>query len=233
MATQAEAAAHGALVDDVATLAVAQLVTEWADLPTDAPATLGKPLGDLLTTLVGDFSLMTATLGAEWYEQLRDDAGIGGSYTAVLADVVPDEQIRSSASWAASGAFIDEQKALRDAAAVLDRLVADRDRASIEVNVARDPAAPRYARYASANACAFCAMNALRGPVYRSEESAAGKYHAHCRCVAVPVWRPGDYTEAPYVADWREAYHSATDTLGGAHDTKAILAHMRQTAGLR
>lgn len=233
MATLTEAEAHRAAVEDIATLAVAELVREWPGLPIDDPIALAGPLRDLTRDLVDDFSAMTATIGADWYEELRNDAEIPGSFTASLAPPAPDEQIAASTAWAARGAFVDSSKALGDATAFLDRMIADRDRVTIEINVERDPAAPRYARYASANACAFCAMNALRGPVYRSENSAAGKYHQHCRCVAVPVWNRDAYAEAPYVAAWRHAYYDATATLGGANDSKAVLALMRKTAGLR
>lgn len=228
MATLTEAQQHRSAVDDIATLAVAELVASWASLPAD-PEELRGELADLLAELVADFSQMTAALAADFYEDLRAQS-IPGFFTALPASPVPEEQIRSSAEWAASGAYLDVDKALRDAATVADRLVAQANRNTIDLNVGRDPAEPRYARYASANACAFCALNALRGPVYRSEDAAAGKYHDHCRCIAVPSWSRDDYEEAPYVADWREAFHSAT--ASGARDTKAVLAHMRANAGL-
>ena len=125
-----------------------------------------------------------------------------------------------------------DRKALKDASAFLGRMVADQDRAAIAYNVGRDPSSPRFARHASANACAFCAMNAIRGPIYRSEDAAAKRYHDHCHCIAVPSWG-NDYAEAPYVASWRDAYYDATAALGGAHNPKAVLAHMRANAGLR
>lgn len=232
MATLDEAEAHRSLVDDVVTLAVAQLVAEWPSLPED-PLKLRGQLGDLLVALVTDFGDMAAAVGADFYESQRMAAGAPGRFVAVQAPTAPVDQVTASAEWAASGAWADRRKALGDAASVADRLIAEADRATIALNVDEDPAAPRYARYASANACAFCAMNALRGPVYRGEDTAGDKYHAHCRCIAVPVWNVDDYQEAPYVADWREAYHSATETLGGANDLKAILALMRQSTGLR
>lgn len=234
MPTQAEAAAHRAAVADIATLALAELVTEWDGLPLDDPARLAGALSGLLEELIHDFGPMVGAIAADWYEELRTiEAELNATYLAILADLPELAQIQDTAAWASSAAYVDTEKALHDSGAALDRLLVNVDRDTIAVNVERDPARPRYARYASANACAFCAMNALRGPVYRSEEAAAGKYHRDCRCVAVPVWTPDGYQEAPYVADWREAYHAATSELGGARDMKAILAHMRQGAGLR
>lgn len=231
MATLAEVEQHRTAVESVSTLAVAELASQWADLP-DTPLALAGPLAELLVELYGDFSPLAATIAADFYEDLRDQASVPGSYTAVLAPEASVDQIQASASWASSGAWLDDQKALRDAAGSLDRAITTRDRETISLNVGRDPAAPRYARHASANACAFCAMNAARGPVFRSSDAAATKYHDFCACTAVPAWRPSDYQEAPYVADWRQAYYDATQSVGTA-STKAVLAHMRANAGLR
>lgn len=231
MATPAEVAQHRSAVNDIATLAVAQLVAEFDALPGDNPTALAGPLTELIDALAADFTRMSALIAADFYEDLRAESGLTDRYTATLADPPAIEDVRDFSNWAASAAYVDEEKALRDAATVLDRFVMDADRGTIDLNIDRDPAAPRFARYASADACAFCAMNAMRGPAYRSEDTAGGKYHNHCRCLAVPVWSPRDYQEAPYVADWREAYYSARDA--GNSDTRTILAHMRSEAGFR
>lgn len=233
MATLAEAQAHRAVVEDVVAIAVAELIAEWPDLPIEDVLALRGPLAELLTELVHDFGPMAASLGADWYDDLRAAADVPGSFEATLPSLLPDDRIESSAQWAAAAAWTDADKALRDASAVLDRALADQDRSAVEHNIGRDPAAPRYARYASANACAFCALNATRGAVFRSEDTAATKYHDHCRCVAVPVWSPSDYEEAPYVAGWRDAYYDATKAAGRGADASTILAHMREGAGLR
>lgn len=232
MATQAQAEDHRTAVENVVTLAVADLVAEWATLPED-PQELAGDLAAVMTDLIGDYSSLVADLAVDWYDDLRIDADVPGSFVATPAPMAPLEQIERSASWAARGAYVDLDKALSDSAAALDRLVADRDRASIAMNIDLDPAEPRWGRYASAGACAFCALYATRGPAFRSEETAARRYHERCRCIAVPSWSPSDFEEAPYVADWREAYYAAAKDLGRGADFKAILAHMRANSGLR
>ena len=232
MPTLAEAQAHRAASEDVATLALAELVGTWDSLPLDDPKRLAERLASVLGELVHDFGPMIGAVAADWYEELRQvEVEIQSAYTALLGDLPGDEVLIDTAGWASSAAYIDTDKALRDAGTALDRLLLNVDRQTIETNVRRDPAAPRFARYASASACAFCAMNAQRGPVYRSEVAAAGKYHRGCRCIAVPVWDVKGYDEAPYVAGWRDAYHAARDA--GASDMTSILAHMRANAGLR
>lgn len=232
MATLAEAEAHRAAIADVETLAIAALVDGWAAVPLEADA--GAPVvRDLLGDLTATYQPIGASLGADWYEDLRDQAGVPGTYTATLPPAVPTEAVSATASWAAAGLKADSAKALADASAALQRWVAIGDREAISLNAERDPQTARWARYASSNACAFCALMATRGPVYRSQATAEDRYHSHCRCIAVPVWNRDDYEEAPYVGQWRDAYYDATDRLDSASDTKAILADMRRNAGLR
>ncbi|WP_292605959.1 hypothetical protein [Nocardioides sp. REDSEA-S30_B4] len=233
MATQAEAIAHREALADVITLAIAELVTEWPSLPLDSPEAARVALAGLLGDLLDAFHPVAGGLGADWYDDLRLAANVPGSFTAPLPDLPPVQQIEKTASWAASGLYVDVDKALADSAAAVERLLALADREAIETAADRDPQPARWARYASPNACAFCALNATRGPVFRSEDTAASKYHNHCRCIAVPVWSMSDYDEAPFVADWRETYYAARDAAGPGADAKAILAQMRRLGGLR
>lgn len=233
MATRAEADAHRADLIDLTTLAIAQLVAEFPSLPLDAPEQARDALADLMLELLDGFHPAAGSLGADWYDDLRIAANVPGSFTAPLPDLPEVEQIRNTASWAASALYVDAEKALADSAAAVERLLALADREAIEAAADRDPTPTRWARYASPNACAFCALNATRGPVFRSEDTAASKYHNHCRCIAVPVWSTADYDEAPFVAEWREAYLNAVEALGRKRPAKEYLAHMRANAGLR
>lgn len=61
-------------------------------------------------------------------------------------------------------------------------------RATIIESVRVDSTAIGWARSTSGSACAFCAMLASRGPVYKAD---AADFHAHdhCSCAAVPIYR--------------------------------------------
>jgi hypothetical protein len=76
----------------------------------------------------------------------------------------------------------------RSAAAAM-RHTLDGGRATIIDTVAADRQALGWARVASANSCAFCAMTASRGPDYGSESSASFEAHDGCQCGAEPVYR--------------------------------------------
>ncbi|MET8648418.1 hypothetical protein [Nocardia aurea] len=111
-----------------------------------------------------------------------------------------------------------------------------------------------WARWARADACAFCRMLATRGPEYLSMESArrvvgrrgrssGGRpgpllnrtrgsraigelYHDLCSCLPVAV-RPGDKYEPPeYVDDWMTQYQEAAAHSNGS--PKQILSEMRK-----
>lgn len=238
MATQAEAAEHRTAVDDIATLAVAELVTQWATLDLEAPERMRDVFTDLLADLVETYAAAAGAFGADWYEALRADSGVTGAFTAELPDLPDLEQLRGSASYAASGLYVDTEKALGDMAAIAQRLVADADRAAIAVNVDADEADPRWARVAQPGACAFCALLASRGPDYRTKDTAtrtlsADRYHEHCGCVAMPVWNAEQFELPAYATPWVDAYDAARDALGPGADLSAVLSKMRETAGLR
>lgn len=111
-----------------------------------------------------------------------------------------------------------------------------------------------WARWARADACAFCRMLATRGPEYLSMESArrvVGRrgrsrpgqpgpllgrirgtraigelYHDECHCLPVAV-RPGDTYEPPeYVDDWMAQYQEAAAMTDGS--PKRVLSKMRE-----
>lgn len=233
MPTLADLDAHRRALGDVTTLAIAELVRFWRGRP-EAPDLTAGLARQAMTELVSGYGLAAGALGADFYDNLRAEAAIGGTFAARVA--VPDpEAVQNITGWALAPLFApekpDDEAALSRLSGGLQLLVADADRQTVITNTRTDPADVRYARHASANACAFCAMTATRGAVYRSEESAGDKYHRSCHCIAVPVWPGQEVPEAPYVSKWRESYYAATEKLGGASDTKAILALMRDDLG--
>lgn len=237
MVTQAEVAEHRALVDDVVTLAVAELVSEWPGLPLNSPERVRDLLAELMDDLTQRFAATSAVLGAEWFDDLRVAEGAPGFFDGVLPDLPDLEALKDPASYAASALYVDQDKALRDAAAAIQRIVADADRSAIEASVNADPARPYWARSAQSDACAFCALLATRGPAYRSEETAGGdeanRYHVHCSCVAVPVWDRGAFEVPDYVGDWLGVYTEARSKAGPGAPLTDLLAQMRLVGDLR
>lgn len=251
MATLADVATYQSSIRDLATLTIADLVAFWRTLDTEDAARSAEAIREFLPELLDSYVPLAAEAGAAFYDTERASAGAGGSFIASPVVAVDGDRVQETIGWGIAPLFRrsqgtnlrtgdlvtmdipapDPDLALSRLSGATQREVAGGARVTVEDNVEKDPAKPRFARHASSNACAFCALLASRGPVYRSAQAAGDghKYHDHCHCVAVPVW--GDkYEAAPYVAQWESAYKQAYKATGKA-DTTAILAHMRQTLG--
>lgn len=100
-------------------------------------------------------------------------------------------------------------------AAAAMRLSLDAGRGTVLRSIRADDEALGYARAASGNACAFCAMLASRGPVY-GEESVDFAAHDHCSCGFEPVYRddsPWPAGSERYRDMWQESKAADGDTL--------------------
>lgn len=236
MATRADVAAYRQTQTDLVTLALADLTTWWgqaAGLLVDALVAALVPFTADLTATYGDVAALAA---ADWYDELREQAGAPGRYRSRMADPAPVDQAEAVARWAVGPLFgpePDRAAALEHLAGGVQRLVLQPARDTIATSTARDPANARWARVPSrADTCAFCRLMASRGAVYLSEESAGGSpmttYHTECGCVPTPLW-PGE--QEPYDVDALvEQYNAARAKAGG--NPSAILAQMRRDLGI-
>lgn len=141
------------------------------------PAKLAKLLAELLPEVTDPFGSAAASLAADFYEELRIASAATAPMQTTLAAPAAQGQVDAMARWSVGPLFGADPApglVLARLTGSLSRLVADQHRKTVEANIDADPEAPSYARHASANACAFCAMLATRGPVYRTAASAGG-----------------------------------------------------------
>jgi len=90
------------------------------------------------------------------------------------------------------------------------RLILAGARDSIDETVHRSKTIVGWQRITSGSPCAFCAMLASRGAVYKSEDSAgSGGFHDHDSCSVEPVYSR-DNTPSPFHAEWQQAKQLAT-----------------------
>lgn len=219
---------------DLVTLTIAELVAWWRSLDLADVVGVAGDTRDFLPALMDGYSPLASDVAAAFYDDARIEADARGAFVAVPARRPSGDLIQATTSWAVAPLFreqSDPELALSRLSGGSQKIVADVARDTVVDSVEQDPAKPTFARHASANACAFCRLVASRGAVYRSARSAGDghKYHDHCHCVVVPVW-DGRYEQPPYVGGWESAYKAALKAVGGS-DTKAILAHMRQSLG--
>ena len=202
---------------------------------------------DAYPTLITPYLAAAGDLTAQWYdEQPTTTRG----FRVAPAALAPAEQLAVSGRWALTQS--NPVAALQGSST---RAVFNSSRRTVLDNVGRESGA-RWARHASANACAFCRMLATRtgtgkGSLYtsktaavrtgttkrkRGKRAAGEKYHDHCHCVAVPV-RPGDsYEPPPYVQQWTADYRAAVRGASkdgevgprGAIDTAAVVRRMEE-----
>lgn len=162
---------------------------------------------------------VSAALAMNYYDLFRVAEGVPGAYSAVLADVMPAEQLTTSLL--VTGPYIAKgliaAKDVDVAAKTLTSLLGSSTRLgmlggrnTILENGSRDKRLLGYQRACySPRPCHFCRMLRSRGPVYLSEQSgtfkhSGEKYHDHCHCIAEPV------------------YSDATEWIKGAREDRAL-----------
>jgi len=196
-------------------------------------------IAEAFPELLDPFIALSADLAATWFEQSEP----ASRYIAVTAPPPPTERFHESALWALRGLGTEGLDRLQG---VAQRAIFDGARDTTLINVERTNS--RWARYASANACAFCQLLSTRTKnLYSSEEAATrvvgrrgsrkvgDKYHDHCHCVAVEVREGQTYELPPHAEQFEETYKSALDAIpDGTEDyAQALLSQWRQISGAR
>jgi hypothetical protein len=206
------------ILADLGTVTVQQVVTlfrKYSDAA-DFPSLLKQALPEIVTP----HAQAAAEITAQWYDELNP---VSTFEATPVIDLAP-ERVGKSVDWAlyAPG----QATPLDRVAGSSKRMVSDASRDTVIANAADEGV--KWARYASANACAFCRLLATRGAVY-TEKGAAFKAHDHDRCLAVPE-RGGIYSPPDYVTQWEKDYRDARKDVrksGQPMSTKNILASMR------
>ena len=214
----------GSLTRDLATL--------WRIIRLGAFATTVPRWMDGVQAAVDNRAAMAGALAVGFYRTERGLAGALGEYEPLVPGV-PPEKIVASLKWATKDLWIPEREdppklatrlktAEVKAAGVAQKAVADISRDVIRDAVLLDQEARGWARFANAKSCHFCALMAIRGPVYESEDTAgrdansrfAGgglyKFHDHCDCTVAPVFSGQDWEPPNYVRGWEALYREST-----------------------
>lgn len=187
---------HRSDLDELTRLAKRDLAVLWRHVTSNLIAL--ELLNDVLPGLVALYGSAAATLAADWYDDLREEAEVSGRFAAVVAELPGATRTESLAGWV-SGMFDEAGAAVSLTAAQggLQRIVADADRQTITQSAVADPGAHGWQRSA-AGGCGFCRMLESRGAVYSRATVDFGS-HDHCRCLAVPAWGGQAVPVKPYV----------------------------------
>lgn len=187
MPLSATARRHRADLAELARLAENDLSILFRGIP--EPKRVQEALRDMLPQLVALYGSAAASLGADWYDDLRDRAEVRGRFQAIVADLPDIGRTDSLAGWAVGplyGTDPDPTTAFSKASGGLQRIIFDADRHTVMRSSIQDPRARGWQREGNGE-CQFCQMLIGRGAVY-SEDSVDFDSHDRCRCVGVPAF---------------------------------------------
>lgn len=161
LVVQAEALQQ--IISDLTAVTVQQVVALFTQFDS-GQLEFATVLRQVFPAIISQNGQAAAAIAARWYEELNPDS----DYEAASVLDVPARQLDKTINWAlyAPG----KAEPVDRLAGSAKRLVANAARDTITDNANIEGV--RWARYASANACAFCRLLATRGPVYHSERSA-------------------------------------------------------------
>lgn len=166
----------------------------WRSLTGRPPRDFRDGLFVAVPPLAEEFGSAAATLGTDWYDEMRELAAVEGRFRGVPAELPTEGRIDSLLGWGTQPLFPDDPQTVPDfgtsealVAGGFQRYVADMDRDSVQASLAADPQALGWARQTTGESCEFCVMLAGRGAVYSAETADFGS-HDNCDCVCVPVF---------------------------------------------
>lgn len=156
----------------------------------------------------------TASLAADWYDELRGASGASGRFRALTADSVPADAVAANVRYMAGSLWTPDPAAmLGPLLTATDKYVKQPGRDTMAKNAKREGV--RFARVPTGRTtCAFCLMMASRDAVYASERSAGHKksgneFHGHCDCEVVRISKPSDYPSDYLPDDYYAMYQAA------------------------
>lgn len=194
--------AHRRDLDQLLRLALTDLGLVWQQV--DGADAAREALMDLLPQLAQLYGSAAATLGADWYDEMRDAAEAPGRFRALPADLPDRGRTDALARWGIDPLFQAEpdfSAAARRVAGGFQRLVADADRDTVIGSLAADRLGQGWSRQTTGKSCDFCQLIAGRGAVY-SAKTADFSSHDDCDCLAVPQFGAGHDVQ-PYVPSQR------------------------------
>lgn len=178
---------------------------------------------EAVRALVAEYGSASATAAADFYEAERVAAAVTGRFTVPLLEPPSDGKVDNSLRWATKDlwprepddpATTEAQKqpidvrldaAEKKAEAVVQKLVTDQGRGTVQGAVQQDRMAVGYARAAALGACAFCRLLASRGMVFK-QDTAGFRAHDGCNCGVIPVFRGQRFELSPHAKEWDRLY---------------------------
>jgi hypothetical protein len=162
-------------LESLSTAALADLRSLLSSLEGISPDRTRAVLFEAFPEVFNPYAAASSDVSASFYEEVRDLAGVKGSFSAETLDTVEADR------WGALVGAGTQPRMLEQGASnlmftflsggltsILSTMAAD----TIYGNAQKDPVTARFQRVPKAGCCGFCGMLASRGADYDSEESA-------------------------------------------------------------
>ena len=149
--------------------------------------------------LVRGYHLISAQTAGNYFQSYRIAEGAKGTALTKLADPVDEEKVRAALFATGQIAVKDSleagnapqrvrEVALTRTSGAVSTQILNGGRETLLHSVQGDKSALGWARVTDSDPCAFCALLAGRGPVYKSDAAAKFQAHGECACTAEPVY---------------------------------------------
>lgn len=144
---------------------------------------------DTLPRMMAIYGSAAATLGADWYDDLRAERGVGGRFQAIAAELPDKGRTDALARWSVGPLFTaspDKTLALSKLSGGFERIIYNADRDTVIGSSIQDRGARGWQREGVGD-CDLCSLLIARGAVY-TEATADFETHDRCRCIGVPAF---------------------------------------------
>lgn len=211
---------------------VGQVAAAWRAFSLDDIDRTWPAVEELLLAIITVRGRDSAGLAAGYFQGYRLLEGAGGAADTKLAAIPTLDDaagsLRFVGPFGAKKLIAARQpdvmaKTFVKVAGDATRLVLNQGRDTLIESVTADRQAVGWVRVTSGKACAFCAMLASRGPVYKAA-GAAFPAHNSCGCSAEPVYHADQWP--PSARKWQAEWHDATAGLSGDDARLAFRRHI-------
>lgn len=183
---------------------------------------------DVAVPIVRAHHALSASLAASYFTAFRGAERIPGDSPPILAGTLDTDLIRGTlhvtghdmtmrALDAGKSPQAAMQTALIRTSGTATRMVLAGGRDTIIDSAADDPRALGWARVTASKPCAFCALLAGRGPVFKAE-TVDFRAHDHCSCAAEPHYPDSDWPGRG--REFHDLYNRATKEAREAGDLR-------------
>jgi hypothetical protein len=184
----------------LAALLIRDVIAIFAGLGLSNVRASWPPIEAAIAAMIKDRFQLSAILGQNFYRDMRQAAGAAGSFEASIPPLPSEARLLGSLQATGPYSLLRDigggkplDQALQNSAVRVAGAAAymalEGARTLVTEAVQEDPEALAWMRETtSGHPCAFCAMLAGRGAVYKSNRTASFEAHDHCACVAIPVW---------------------------------------------